>query len=151
METYYTLAKVSTDPLRETVNTGLLISYDGYKVVSNPAYFAGHVPGKSDFKVLHCYIERSNKQWITLKFNSLVLAILNLKTEENNLISAMQVYGKAETLDEATIHKSLEAMRVHNFEYEISAPEFEAFIKEYASFKIIVDKTVQAYSMRSPF
>ena len=136
----------SSQHLRESVQQGLIVSYNGTKVVASHAYFIFHESKEYSNSCVHAFMDRKNKQWMTLKFNSSILIILNARNEIG-LSFPIQAYGRAEILDDITV---LDSFKILERETLKTMSEFErnGFAKKYIGFEILLEKTEEVQSLK---
>ena len=133
----------STPPLLDSINFGFIVSYDGMKVISSHSYFIvqeSMVNGKTR---LYTYLERKNKQWMTLKFNSSVLVILNAGRRNESSFYSVQAYGRVELITDEDLFDVICTQKSSPWE-EVEKMEFK---NKYVGFALTVDNVIGIESL----
>jgi hypothetical protein len=128
--------------LKGVKNSGLLVSYNGYKVVSTYAYYYSSIDTKK--KYLFGFIDRKNKQWITLQFNSSVLAILAGVREMDGTFISVKVSGKAELLNEDDLYNVYQLITEQS-SLSLDTLPFDNFVKKFVMFKILIEEVSEEF------
>lgn len=91
----------------ESNSIGLLTSYNSHRVVSSYVPFiVSHKQGSNFPLSLFGIIKRKNTQWISLRYNDLILVIFGPEAFGDNIKScekpfhSLQVYGKVRLIDD---------------------------------------------------